>query len=97
MRITHIAPLSVAKVALVIYGVLGLVVGGFFALLAVFGASFGAAMGDESALMGAAFGLGAVIVLPIFYGCLGALMGLFMSWLYNVVAGVVGGIEIRTE
>jgi hypothetical protein len=97
MRITHIAPLSLAKVAFVLYGVLGLVFGGFFALLAVFGASVGAAAGEESALLSAVFGLGAVIVLPILYGCMGAVMALFMSWLYNIVAGFVGGVEIRTE
>ena len=97
MRITHIAPLSVAKVAFVLYGVLGLIFGGFFALAAVFGASIGAAAGQESALLGAVFGLGAVIVLPLLYGGMGALMALFMTWLYNVVAGFVGGIEVCTE
>jgi hypothetical protein len=87
----------VAKIAFALYGVLGLIFGGCFALLAVFGASIGAAAGEESALLGAAFGLGAVIVLPILYGGLGAVVALSMSWLYNVIAGFVGGIEIRTE
>ena len=97
MRITHIGPLSVAKIAFVLYGVLGLIFGGIFALAAVFGASIGARAGEDSALLGAVFGLGAVIVLPIIYGGPGAVMALFMAWLYNVIAGFVGGIEVRTE
>ena len=97
MRITHIGPLSVAKIAFVLYGVMGLIFGGIFALAAVFGASMGAAAGEDSALLGAVFGLGAVIVLPILYGGLGAVMALFTAWLYNVIAGFVGGIEVRTE
>ena len=97
MRITHIGPLSVAKVAFVLYAALGLIFGGILALAAVLGASFGAAAGEEGAWMGAVFGVGAVVILPIFYGVMGALMGLLMAWLYNVVAGFVGGVEIRTS
>jgi hypothetical protein len=97
MRITYIGPISVAKVAFVLYGVLGLIFGAFFAAVSLLGASLGAAHGEESALLGAVFGVGAVILLPLLYGGLGAVMGLFMAWLYNVVAGFVGGVEVRTE
>ncbi|MBK5298329.1 MAG: hypothetical protein JJE40_14320 [Vicinamibacteria bacterium] len=97
MRITHIGPLSVAKVAFVLYGVIGLIFGACFAVVALFGASLGVAAGEESSLLGAVFGVGAVILLPLLYGGLGAVMGLFMAWLYNVVAGLVGGIDVRTE
>ncbi len=97
MRITHIGPISVAKVAFVLYGVLGLIFGAFFAAVSLLGAGLGAAHGEESALLGAVFGVGAVILLPLLYGGLGAVTGLFMAWLYNVVAGLVGGVEVRTE
>lgn len=97
MRITHVGPLSVAKIAFVLYGVMGLVFGAIFAVVALFGASLGATTGQESSLMGAMFGVGAVIFLPLFYGGLGALMALVTAWLYNVVAGFVGGIEVRAE
>ena len=96
MRITHIGPLSLAKIAFVLYAALGLVVGGLFACAALLGASFGAAAGEEEAWMGAVFGVGAVVVLPIFYGVMGGLVALLGAWLYNVVAGFVGGIEIKT-
>lgn len=97
MRITYVGPLSIAKVAFVLYGVLGFVFGAFFAVAAVFGASMGAATGDESAWLGAIFGVGAIVAFPLFYGGMGALTTLLMAWLYNLVAGVVGGVEIRTE
>jgi hypothetical protein len=31
---------------------------------------------------------------PIFYGAVGFVMGAIISWLYNVIAGRIGGIEI---
>ena len=97
MRITHIGPISVAKVALVLYGVIGLVFGAIVAVISLLGAGLGVAAGEESSLLGAAFGVGAVILLPLFYGGLGALMAMLTAWLYNVVAGFVGGVEVRTE
>lgn len=40
------------------------------------------------------FGASAVVLLPILYGCLGFLMTLLGAALYNVVARMVGGIQI---
>jgi hypothetical protein len=42
-------------------------------------------------------GVGAIIVLPIFYGGLGFVGTLIAAWLYNVIAGVVGGIELDVQ
>jgi hypothetical protein len=39
-------------------------------------------------------GVGAIIVLPIFYGIIGFLSALITAWVYNLVASRVGGIEI---
>ena len=97
MRITYVGPLSIARVAFVLYGVLGFVFGAILAVMAVLRASVGAATGDESAWLGAIFGVGAVVSFPLFYGGIGALTALVTAWLYNLVAGVVGGVEIRTE
>jgi hypothetical protein len=97
MRITYISPISLAKVALVLYGALGLVFGLLFAVLSLFGAAFGRAAGEESAMFSAFFGIGAVVFLPLFYGGMAAVMALVGAALYNVVAGFIGGVEIRTE
>lgn len=97
MRVTHIGPLSLAKVAFVVYALIGLFVGGLIALAALLGAGLGAAAGEESAFAGAIFGVGAVIVLPLLYGCMGAVASLVMAALYNLVAGFAGGVEVRLE
>lgn len=43
--------------------------------------------------MGALFGVGAVVFLPIFYAIIGFLGGLIGAGLYNALAGIVGGVE----
>jgi len=97
MRITRVSPVSVAKVAFVLYAIIGLIGGLFFAAFSLLGAAIGAAQHDASPLFGALFGVGAVLFFPILYGCLGALVGLIMSAFYNLVAGFVGGIELTLE
>ena len=91
MIITRVAPFSAAKVVAVLYALLGLLFGGVVSLAAVAGAF---ADPDRPAFLGALFGVGAVVMLPIFYGCLGFVMTLLSAWLYNVVSGLVGGVEI---
>jgi hypothetical protein len=44
--------------------------------------------------MAAAFGVGAVVILPIMYGVFGVLGGAVGAALYNVFAGMVGGVEV---
>jgi len=105
MRLTHISPLSAAKVAFVLYGLIGLLIGVIFAAISLLTSAVGLGVspeaggpfGNHSALFGAMFGVGAVIILPIFYGCLGAVGALLSTFLYNVVAGLVGGIELTIE
>jgi hypothetical protein len=92
MVITRVAPLSVAKIAGIIYALLGLVFGAIVSLVTLVGAFAGA--GDSQGLTGALFGVGAVILLPIFYGCIGFVMSLVMAVLYNAVSGVVGGVHV---
>ena len=92
MVITRVAPLSAAKVVAVLYALLGLIFGGFMSLAALAGAF--AAPDGPGAFFGALFGVGAVVLLPIFYGCLGFVMTLLSAALYNAVSGMVGGVEI---
>jgi hypothetical protein len=97
MRITRVSPVSVAKVAFVLYAVLGLIIGGVIACAALLGATFGPHTGDGSAVFGVIFGAGAVIFMPLLYGGFGALGALIGSAIYNLVAGFVGGIEVTLE
>ena len=94
MVVKSIGVLSVGKVLACLYALLGLLVGGFFSLLAIAGAAAGAANGGPAALL---FGVGAIIILPIFYGLIGFVGGIIMAALYNVVASIAGGIEVQLE
>jgi hypothetical protein len=42
-------------------------------------------------------GVGAIVVLPICYGIFGFIGTLIMAWLFNVAAGMVGGVEIEAR
>jgi hypothetical protein len=90
MVITRVGPLSVAKVAGLLYAIMGLLFGGFISLFAMAGSATGA----SDSPFGAIFGVAAVILLPIAYGCLGFLATLLMSWLFNIVVGITGGVEV---
>jgi len=95
MVIRRIGPLSCAKLAGVLYAAMGLIIGAIFSIVAAVG-GFAAADSGEAAFA-AFFGVGAIVFLPLFYGALGFVMTLIAAWLYNIAAGVVGGIEIQTQ
>ncbi|HKC09875.1 MAG TPA: hypothetical protein VKJ67_23570 [Methylomirabilota bacterium] len=84
MVLHRIGPLSAAKVVAVLYAIFGLVVGALFSIAALFRA--------DGAY--APWGVAAVVIFPVLYGVLGFLVTLLTTWLYNVVAGAVGGIEL---
>ena len=94
MTITRVGPLSVAKVAAVLYAAMGLIVGAFFSLFSLVGGLAAIANNDGAGGFAAIFGIGAIILAPIFYGCLGFIMTLIMAALFNVAAGMVGGVEV---
>jgi hypothetical protein len=60
----------------------------------------GATAGSDSpvpAWFGGFLGVGAVIFLPVCYGLLGAIGGALTAAMYNVVAGMVGGLSVETD
>jgi hypothetical protein len=71
---------------------------GLFAALIVmlFGAMIGS-MGNHAGAFGMIGGIAALIILPIMYGVIGFIAGAIGAALYNLVAGIVGGIEIDVE
>jgi hypothetical protein len=95
MVITRFEPLSVGKVAGLLYGAMGFVVGVIVSLAATIG---GLAGHDTfGALAGGLVGIGAVVLLPILYGGLWFVVAIIAAWLYNLAAGLVGGIEIELK
>ena len=97
MRIRRVRPLSLGKMMGGLDLLMGLIIGGIFSLVALFGAAMIPAEEGGGPLLGALFGLGAVIVLPIVYGVMGFVMGIVGALIYNLVAGLFGGIEIEVD
>jgi len=92
MVIKSVGAVSCAKVAGLLYGVMGLIFGALVSLVSLAG---GFASDDAGgAMFGVLFGMGSIVLLPILYSVLGFVVTLIGAWLYNVAAGVVGGIEI---
>lgn len=91
MILKRLGPLSCAKVSGVLDGLIGLIVGAVFSLIAI----VGAVIGHSST--GVFFGIGAVVVFPILYGVFGFVGGAIMAWIYNLVVGWTGGIEVEFE
>ncbi len=96
MVLKRIGPLSLAKMMGAVYGVLGLIIGGVVALLSLIGAGFAQANDVEGGL-GVLIGVGAVVFFPLVYGLMGFLAGAIGAGLYNLFAGVVGGISLDLE
>ena len=91
MVVRSVAPLSVAKVLGALYALIGLIVGAIIALAALVG---GFAADQDAGLMGSLMGVGAIVAFPLLYGGFGFVFTLIGAWLYNVIAGMVGGIEL---
>ena len=94
--IKRIDPISTGSVMGGLYALIGLLIGGMFSLMALLGATVSVGEGEVAAA-GFITGIGALILIPIFYGFLGFIGGLIGALIYNFVAGVVGGIRVDLE
>jgi hypothetical protein len=94
MVIKRFRPISCAKILGVIYAIFGLLAGIAFSLVSMSGA-FGSA--GPRVPGGALFGTFAIVFLPIAYGVIGFIAALIGCWLYNILAGIVGGMEVDIE
>ena len=95
MIIKRIGPVSCAKIAGTLYAVIGVALGAAISLIALVG-GFAFDNPDVAGLRGV-FGFAAIIIFPILYGGIGFVATLIGAWLYNVAAGLVGGIEIEVQ
>jgi hypothetical protein len=101
MVIRRIEPLSAAKVAGLIYALIGLLFVVLVWIVSMVGLNVSGLSGSPFApfepgllVVGGAV---AVVALPIVNGLFGFVMALFGAWLYNVMAGFAGGIRVEAE
>ena len=103
MTIRRFSVFSVAKMQALLMFVMGLIIGviyGVFFML--FGAAIaamapsgeGQAMGGISSVV---VGLLIIIGFPIMYGTIGFIAGAIGALIYNIAAGIVGGIKFELE
>ena len=99
MVIKRVGPLSCAKIAGTLYAILGLIIGGIFSLIGMAGAfaSTDSSNSPFGPMFGAIMGVGAIIVFPILYGVAGFIGSLIAAGLYNMLAGLVGGVQIDVQ
>jgi hypothetical protein len=95
MVIKRVGPVSCAKISGTLYAAMGLIFGAIFSMVALAGGL--ASNSSNSAGLGALFGVGAIVVLPICYGLIGFVGTLIAAALYNLLANVVGGIQMDVE
>lgn len=100
MNLRRIGVMSAAKLAGVMYAIIGLIVGLVVALISMIGAGIAANAPHEAGVpswIGPLFGVGAIVLLPILYGVLGFVMGAITAAIYNFVAGISGGLQLEFE
>ena|SRR5688572_1576533 len=97
MVITRVNAFSVAKVAAVLYAGVGLLIGALFSLIGMAGLGTGIAGAEGLGIMSALFGVGAIIILPICYGIFGFIGSFIFASIFNLAAGMTGGIEVETR
>jgi len=102
LRLKRVGVLSVAVTSAAVYVVAGFLVGILFALISMLGSGIAAMANQEGAgavppFFGLIFGVGAIVILPVFYGFLGFVGGAIAAAIYNLMAKLTGGIEMTLE
>ena len=100
MVIRRIGVWSVSRLYGALSAAMGLLFGAIVALVSLAGGAagaFGQSAESASGPLAMMFGLGAIVFLPLCYGLLGLGVGALGAALYNLFAGMFGGIELETE
>jgi hypothetical protein len=88
--------IAVVKLA-IFQACMGVAFGVLAALLFMLAGSMLGSFGSHAAAAGMIGGVAMLIFLPILYGVAGFVFGAIAAAVYNLIAGIVGGIEIEVE
>ena len=92
-RIKRIAPLQLAKMLAILYGIMGLIFVPFFLIFSLFAPQ----VSQQQRVGMMVFGTGFAILAPFLYAAMGFVFGAIGALIYNAVAKWVGGIEVEVE
>ena len=96
MIIKRVAPFSCAKVVGAIYAIFWLLIVCLSTIVSLISTIVRISTGGSSPpISGVKLPIG--IIFPILYGFATFLAALIGAWLYNALAGVLGGIEVEVE
>ena len=96
-RIKRIAPLQFGKVLAVLYGLLSLIIVPFYTMFLALASFAPPQRGGGAPTIMLGFGVIMILILPVFYACMGFIFGVISAFIYNLVASWIGGIEIELE
>src|SRR5829696_2089593 len=101
VQIRRMGVLSCAKIYSITLAAMGLIIGVIYGLIfMVVGGAMMAGGGRDAGMAGGSslvIGLVMMIAIPVFYGVIGFIGGIIGALVYNVAAGVVGGLELELE
>jgi hypothetical protein len=97
MVVRRVGVWSVARIYGAMTASFGLIAGLCLALLSTVSAGLLSQSNDMPSWLGPMFGVGAIVFLPIFYGVIGLVVGAISGALYNLFAGMVGGVELDIQ
>lgn len=89
-NLKRVGPGSAFKIGLIVYGLLGMILGACFSLAAILGTGIAVPGGPAGMFVG----VGAIIIFPIIYGLAGGICNAIGAVIYNLAAGWVGGLEV---
>jgi hypothetical protein len=96
-RLKSVSPLQSGKVLGILYGLASLLIVPFALLFSVIAGIASQQHGGSPSAVMVGMGLLMMVGAPVFYAALGFLTGLVGAWIYNLVAGWIGGIEFVVE
>ena len=99
MVITKIGVWSAAKLSAALYAAIGLLMGLIIGLISMVGAGIAASQEAQEMppWLVPLFGVGAIVFAPIMYGLMGLVLGALTAAIYNLVARMVGGLELDIQ
>ena len=102
MTIRRFGVISVAKMYALLMLIFGLIFGVLYGLVfIIFGATMSALGGGNQATVSGVssvvIGIVMMIGIPLMYGVIGFIMGAIGALIYNVLAGVIGGVKFELE
>lgn len=99
MVINRVGVGSLARVAACLYASIGFIVGVCIFLVSLLGMGMPMDGGanEVPSWIAPVFGVGAVVILPLLYGALGAVAFTIGGLLYNVAARMVGGVQFEVD